>query len=246
MQIHSNIRSDNFTKVTNNRNISFIILHYTELDFDTSVQYLCSKEKGVSSHYLIDKNGEIFCLIDEKHIAWHAGKSYWRGIEELNNHSVGIEIENLGNEAFPKAQMDSVIWLCSRLKKQYQIPRENILGHSDIAPDRKVDPGIFFDWKLLGNHGLGIPIPSLDEYLPSLLPRALNIQDIQEKLLEIGYKIDITGKLDLQTKLVIRAFQMHFCPKKIVDNASVAEYRWDEESSRILLQLVEYCRKNRI
>lgn len=256
MQISKNIRSTNFAVSDMMRKIEYIILHYTEQDFNTSVESLCSEEKGVSAHYLVAEDGGIFNLVDDENIAWHAGKSYWRGYEALNNNSIGIEIVNLGDRSFPETQMDSVIELCKFLKKKYDIPRENIIGHSDIAPDRKIDPGIFFDWRRLSDEGLGIelsnaPMHPLGCHTPPK-GHALNdirvqydIEKIQTNLAKIGYKIAITGKLDKQTSDVIRAFKSHFCPEIIHEFHTIEYYNnfdsiydWGESENIVLTNLL--------
>ncbi|MGV2433126.1 MAG UNVERIFIED_CONTAM: N-acetylmuramoyl-L-alanine amidase [Rickettsiaceae bacterium] len=158
MHIIFDKKSPNFAIDEKNRTISHIILHYTQMESDAALERLCSEEAGVSSHYFIHKNGDIYNLVEDKYIAWHAGVSYWKGLDKLNNHSIGIEIDNLGNEKFTDIQIDSVINLCKMLQSKYNIPSENIIGHSDIAPDRKLDPGIFFPWDLLLKNGLGIDI----------------------------------------------------------------------------------------
>lgn len=245
MKIRHDIKSSNFAEPEKERKIEYIILHYTDQDFETSVESLTSKEKGVSAHYLIAEDGLVFNLVDDANIAWHAGTSYWNDLEALNNNSIGIEIVNLGYGPFTDIQMDSAIKLCQNLRNKYDIPRENILGHSDIAPDRKLDPGIFFDWKRLSNEGLGIEIPhhiqSQDPDSLQAMLRMTDIKKLQTNLSKIGYKIEITGKLDKQTSDVIRAFKSHFCPETILETHGIENYRnydsryeWDEKSDEVL------------
>lgn len=246
MKINENIKSSNYAVAKSTRQIEYIILHYTDQDFDTSVEYLTSKEKGVSTHYLIAENGEVYNLVADKYIAFHAGKSYWKGLEALNNNSIGIEIVNSGYKPFTDIQIKSVIELCHYLKKKYDILRENIIGHSDIAPDRKLDPGIYFDWQALNNQGLGIEMP--------IIPNFAKIQEsvfqyditrLQSRLAKLGYKIEITGKLDKQTSDVIRAFKARFCPEIVFRSHGIEKYRdfdsiyeWDGESERTLEYLL--------
>lgn len=203
MNIITNILSPNFDERPLGCSHRFVILHYTEMLFDDAISKLCDKNAGVSAHYLIKKTGEIYNLVLDKYKAWHAGSSCWKGLEKLNDHSIGIEIDNMGNEPFTKQQMDSCIVLCHFLMQKYHIPRENVLGHSDIAPDRKLDPGMFFDWKLLDKNGIGIPCKHDI--------KDLSIVEKQQYLKDMGYKIEVTGELDEQTNYVIRAFDMHFC-----------------------------------
>ena len=278
MQISKNIRSSNFAVSEKKRNIEYVILHYTDQDFETSVDSLCSKEKGVSAHYLISEDREVLNLIDDEHIAWHAGtgNSWWHGRDYINTFSIGIEIVNLGHGAFTAVQMKSVIELCHHLKEKYNIPRENFIGHSDIAPHRKLDPGLFFDWRKLSEEGIGIEVPILRhpqgseadrrdlttaheplELAPhhqSQGPKArdkslpqddVSIPKLQTRLSQIGYKIELTGKLDKQTSDVIRAFKAHFCPEIILESHGIEGYRnynsiyeWDEKAEKILKYLV--------
>lgn len=254
MQINRNIKSSNFAVPEKPRKIEYVILHYTEEDFETSVESLCSEEKGVSAHYLVAEDGEIFNLVDDENIAWHAGtgKSWWHGRDFINTFSIGIEIVNLGHGPFTDIQMESVVELCKMLKEKYEIPRENFIGHSDIAPHRKLDPGLFFDWKKLSEEGIGIELlrhpeggeadrrdlVTGDEELvratrlksqgPDGRSKLLPLDDvmrIQTKLSKVGYKIEITGELDKQTSDVIRAFKAHFCPKTILQSHGIEGYR---------------------
>ncbi len=145
-------KSPNYDKRPKGSKIKSIIIHYTGMkNFKSALDRLCDKKSKVSSHYLIGRNGRIINLVNESHRAWHAGVSYWRGIHNLNNCSIGIELENPGYEfgylPFSKKQMESLIFLCKKIKKKYQIHPEWVLGHSEIAPNRKKDPGKKFNWK---------------------------------------------------------------------------------------------------
>jgi len=248
MKINENIKSSNYATCKNARQIEYVILHYTDQNFDDSVESLTSKEKEVSAHYLIAQDGEIFNLVADEHVAWHAGtgKSSWHGKDYINTFSIGIEIVNLGYEPFPNIQMKSVIELCNHLKGKYNIPRENFIGHSDIAPDRKLDPGIYFDWKRLSDEGIGIEFDIVSglphqRYEPPLN----NIGQLQTRLSLIGYKIEITGNVDKQTSDVIRAFKAHFCPEVIFESHGIEKYRdfdskydWDNISEKILKKIL--------
>ena len=208
MNIITDIRSPNFEERPSGCLPRFIILHYTEMLFDDAMDKLCNIDAKVSAHYVIKKTGEIYNLVPDEYVAWHAGVSYWKGTEKLNLHSLGIEIDNMGNEPFSDKQMDSCIELCHFLMKKHDIPRENVLGHSDIAPDRKVDPGRFFDWALLDKNHIGIA--------GSHNITELSIAAKQQYLKDMGYKIEVTGSLDEQTKYVICAFLTHFHPEEIL------------------------------
>ena len=131
--------------------VSMIVLHYTGMqDAASAIQRLCDPEAKVSSHYLVTEDGQVLRLVDEANRAWHAGRSHWRGITDVNSASVGIEIVNPGHEfgyrPFPEEQIDALIPLVHDIKERYGITRGNVVGHSDIAPARKEDPGELFPW----------------------------------------------------------------------------------------------------
>ena len=138
-----------------------VVLHYTGMKTgEEALARLCDAEAKVSSHYLVEEDGRIFRLVPEERRAWHAGKSFWRGDTDINSASIGIEIVNPGHEwgyrAFPDVQIDSVIALLSDIRERWEIPDGRILGHSDVAPSRKEDPGELFPWKRLAMAGHGL------------------------------------------------------------------------------------------
>ena len=141
--------------------IKFIIFHYTGMKKESdSINRLTNIQSEVSCHYLLKNNGEIIKIVPESYIAWHAGKSSWKNYKFLNSNSIGIEITNPGHEfgykKFPKTQISSLIKLSKFLIKKYKIKHKNILGHSDIAPERKKDPGEKFPWEYLSKNKIGI------------------------------------------------------------------------------------------
>jgi N-acetylmuramoyl-L-alanine amidase len=147
--------------------VSMIVLHYTGMaDAQAALDRLTSPDAKVSSHYLIDEDGTIYRLVDESKRAWHAGKSRWRGIADVNSASVGIEIVNPGHEfgyrLFPDEQMASVIPLVADIKERHGIGRGDVVGHSDVAPSRKEDPGELFPWDALAKRRLALPSPTRD------------------------------------------------------------------------------------
>jgi N-acetylmuramoyl-L-alanine amidase len=147
--------------------VSMIVLHYTGMpDCEGAMARLCSPEAKVSAHYCVDEDGTIFRLVDESKRAWHAGKSRWRGITDVNSASVGIEIVNPGHEFgyrnFTDAQMDSLIPLVAEIKDRHGISRGDVVGHSDVAPARKEDPGELFPWEMLARRRLAMPSPTRD------------------------------------------------------------------------------------
>ena len=147
--------------------VSMIVLHYTGMpDAEGALARLTSPEAKVSAHYMVKEDGEVIQLVDEEHRAWHAGKAYWRGITDVNSASVGIEIVNPGHEFgyrhFPDEQIASVIPLVADIKERHGIGRGNIVGHSDVAPGRKEDPGELFPWTALAKRRLALPSPTRD------------------------------------------------------------------------------------
>ena len=154
--------SPNFSKKSRFlRKIKYVIIHYTGMQSEIeSIKRLKNPKYKVSCHYLINRKGKIIQLVKDKNIAWHAGKSKWKKNTNLNKNSIGIELVNRGHEfgyeKFTNSQINELVKLCLRLKKKYKIKNSNILGHSDISPLRKQDPGEKFPWKKLKNNDLGI------------------------------------------------------------------------------------------
>lgn len=141
-----------------------VILHYTGMeDAEAALSLLCSEAGGVSCHYFVHEDGEVWQMVHEEHRAWHAGKSLWRGEDDLNSSSVGIEIQNPGHEwgyrPFPPAQIESVVRLVGEIAARHKIDRADVIGHSDIAPTRKDDPGEFFPWDILARRHLALARP---------------------------------------------------------------------------------------
>lgn len=144
--------------------VSMIVLHYTGMeDAASAIERLRDPEARVSCHYLIAEDGQILRMVPEEMRAWHAGRSSWRGIENVNDASIGIEIVNPGHEygyrPFTEQQMDALVPLVAGLAARHQVPRANVVGHSDVAPARKQDPGELFDWSRLARHGLAVARP---------------------------------------------------------------------------------------
>ncbi len=148
------IGSPNYDQKTN-RKVKYLIIHYTGMKSQqVAVKRLQSKVAKVSCHYLISKTGFVYQMVKDQNIAWHAGKSKWRKDKNLNSSSLGIELVNNGKEKFPKKQINSLIKLIIKLKKKHKIKIKNVLGHEDIAPGRKFDPGPLFPWGLLNKNKL--------------------------------------------------------------------------------------------
>ena len=220
--------SPNFDpKKRNFKQIKFIIFHYTGMNSEiAALKRLTNNKSQVSCHYLIKKNGEIIKLVPDLYIAWHAGKSKWKQYESLNKNSIGIEITNPGHsfgyKKFPKIQILSLIKLTKFLISKYQINKKNILGHSDIAPDRKKDPGEKFPWKYLSKNKIGYWHDIDQETL--IQNRMLEINNIQKIIFYKNiYKIGYSKKIPKNFKdkknnyliKIIKAFQRRFRPEII-------------------------------
>ena len=144
--------------------VSMVVLHYTGMRTAAEAEArLTDPGAKVSAHYLIDEAGEVARLVPEHCRAWHAGRSFWRGLDDVNSASIGIELVNPGHEwgyrPFPPAQIEALLPLLARVVRDHDVPRANVVGHSDVAPARKEDPGELFDWPLLARHRLALPIP---------------------------------------------------------------------------------------
>lgn len=140
--------------------IDMLVLHYTFIDGAASLARLCDPAAEVSAHYLIEEDGRVFALVSEGMRAWHAGKSSWQGDSDVNSRSIGIELVNPGNTPFAEAQIRALIELAGAILARHPIPAANVVGHSDVAPGRKDDPGALFPWARLAAFGIGIwPFP---------------------------------------------------------------------------------------
>ncbi len=151
--------------------VSMVVLHYTGMQSaEAALERLCDEAAQVSAHYLIEEDGTVHRLVREDRRAWHAGKSYWRGITDVNSASVGIELVNPGHEfgyrPFPDEQMAALLPLLAEIVQRHDIPRANVVAHSDIAPARKEDPGELFDWDLLAAHRLALKTPRISAPSP--------------------------------------------------------------------------------
>ena len=223
--------SQNFSpKVRLKRSIKFLIIHYTGMQSEIeSINKLKNIKSKVSCHYFINRKGLIIQMVNENKVAWHAGKSKWKNFRNLNNNSIGIELVNKGHEFgyqnFSNIQITSLINLCKNLKRKYSIKKENILGHSDIAPLRKIDPGNKFPWKKLSKYNLGYwSMNSKKKFKFTDYRKSKNL--FFKNLYEIGYRyFDIRkrrGKID---KLIIKSFQMHYLPEKVSGKIDQKTYK---------------------
>ncbi len=193
--------------------VDLLLLHYTGMpSAEAALARLVDPVAKVSAHYLIDEDGTVVALVPETTRAWHAGVSSWRGQSHLNDRSIGIELVNPGHEwgyrAFPEPQYAACIELCQGILGRWRIPAWRVLGHSDVAPERKQDPGELFDWARLAAAGIGLwPAPG-----PG---RPRGIAQLQAELAEVGYPVPRHGRLDEATRLAITAFQRHFRPERV-------------------------------
>jgi N-acetylmuramoyl-L-alanine amidase len=200
-----------------------LILHYTGMTSTAAaLERLCDPAAKVSAHYLIDEDGSVIALVPEQARAWHAGVSAWLGRPGLNDRSIGIELVNPGHEwgyrAFPEPQYQACIELCQGIIRRWPIPARRVLGHSDVAPERKEDPGELFDWPRLAAAGIGL-WPSGGDGAPR------QVAILQAQLATFGYAVPRHGQPDRATQLVITAFQRHFRPERVdgvADRATLA------------------------
>ncbi|HWI27328.1 MAG TPA: N-acetylmuramoyl-L-alanine amidase [Stellaceae bacterium] len=194
--------------------IDMLILHYTGMrGAAEAIERLCDPEAQVSAHYLIDEDGTVWRLVAEERRAWHAGVSSWRGRSDINDRSIGIELVNPGHDwgyrDFPEAQITALEALCRDILARHPIPPHLVLGHSDVAPQRKSDPGELFDWHRLARSGIG--------FWPGDAARAAAPQspaELQRLLAAVGYETPQSGALDDETRQVLIAFQRHFRPAR--------------------------------
>ena len=207
------------------RDIKFLIFHYTGMKSErAAIKRLTNIQSQVASHYFIKNNGEVLTLVPDSYIAWHAGISAWKKFTSLNKNSLGVEISNPGHQfgykKFSKKQIKSLIKLSKFLIKKYKIKKNNILGHSDIAPDRKKDPGEKFPWRILSTKNIGIWHNLNSKKLKKFRKKKCNqISSIQFKtnLFKIGYSRNSQNKI-LKSKYstsVIKSFQRRYRPELI-------------------------------
>ena len=231
--------------------IRFVVIHYTSIDWENSLKVLTNERYEVSSHYLIPEGGDdtysdqikIFQLVDEENRAWHAGISKWEERTNINDQSIGIELVNQAEcsvrqgsqydytnnyiclfSEFDSDQIDQLILLLKDILSRHdEIKPTYIVGHSDISPDRKFDPGPKFPWKKLYENGIGAwyDDQTFEKYNNQFKRKIPDINQIQCALKRYGYGIEITNKMDEQTFFVIRAFQYHFTPNKSDGSISV-------------------------
>jgi N-acetylmuramoyl-L-alanine amidase len=194
-----------------------LVLHYTGMKTGPeALDRLRDPDAKVSSHYMVEEDGRIFRLVPEERRAWHAGVSYWKGQRNINGVSIGVEIVNPGHEfgyrPFPDAQIAAVIALCADIRSRWTIDDGMIVGHSDVAPARKDDPGELFPWKRLAEagHGLWIDAPPAPGEPLRRGEESAQVFALQAGFTRLGYDLPPDGKFDEATEQVVTAFQRHW------------------------------------
>ncbi len=208
--------------------VDMLVLHYTGMETAAAaLDRLKDPKAEVSAHYLIDEDGTVHRLVDEKMRAWHAGVAHWRGRTDINARSIGIELVNPGHEwgyrEFPEAQLRELEAVCFGVLTRHPIPARNVVGHSDVAPTRKTDPGELFPWARLAGKGIGLWPGEADNLI-------MDQPVLADALREIGY--DVTD-----FNAALKAFQRHFRPDRVTG-------RIDAETARRALGLVEILRRD--
>lgn len=192
------------------RRPNFVIIHGTTSDTaERALRTLTDPERKVSSHYLIGRDGRVIQLVDERLRAWHAGESRWGMLTDLNSASIGIELDNTGEEPFPEVQIDALIVLLRDLQERHRIPAANVIGHGDIAPRRKVDPSRFFPWKRLAEAGFGLWCDH-----PKAAPASF---DLDLGLRALGY--DTSDQV-----AAVQAFRRHFAGEEGGNELTAADW----------------------
>jgi N-acetylmuramoyl-L-alanine amidase len=207
-----------------------LLLHYTGMpDAPGALQRLCDPGSEVSCHYLVFEDGRAVQLVPEARRAWHAGAASWAGEQDINSRSVGIEIANAGHAgglpAYPDRQIEAVIELSADICRRHAIRPDRVLGHSDVAPARKEDPGERFPWDRLHAAGIGhwtAPAPLRDEAGPAPGSREPGVEALQRMLSRYGYALSVTGEFDAATMAVVTAFQRHFRQERVDGRADLS------------------------
>src|SRR5438876_810538 len=215
--------SPNFGERTSGAKIDMLVLHYTGMpEGAAAVRHLCTAGTDVSAHYVVMEDGHIIQCVPEARRAWHAGAASWAGETDINSCSIGIEVANPGHDLgypdFPRRQIAAVTALCRGIFTRYRIPAGRVLGHSDVAPARKRDPGEKFPWRILHDSAIALwvkpagiapgPIYVLGESNPA-------VEEAQVLLAKFGYGVTPSGYLDGATRDAVAAFQRHFRPARV-------------------------------
>ena len=230
---HAQVPAHNLNERVGGEPVSILLLHYTGMvTAAKALHWLTAPESQVSCHYLVDEHGAITQMVDENMRAWHAGAGSWRGEEDVNSRSIGIEIHNPGHKPvyidFPAQQMSAVADLSRDIISRHNISARDVLAHSDIAPARKIDPGEKFDWKFLHEKGVGhwvSPEPFSGGSFLQQGDQGDAVLALQSLLKHYGYEIQLNSFFDEATRLAVAAFQRHFRQAKVdgvADQSTVA------------------------
>ncbi|UVC06887.1 N-acetylmuramoyl-L-alanine amidase [Rhizobium sp. TH2] len=217
------IISPNHSERRDGRSPDILLLHYTGMESAKgALDWLTREESQVSSHYFVFEDGRIVQLVPETGRAWHAGKSFWKGETDINSASIGIEIANAGHPGglpdFPDVQIEAVIKLCRGIIQRWNIPPERVLGHSDVAPVRKVDPGEKFPWDTLAAAGVGHWVEPVAVTGGRFFQRGDSgppVEALQAMLALYGYNMPVSGEFCDRTHGDVEAFQRHFRPERV-------------------------------
>jgi N-acetylmuramoyl-L-alanine amidase len=229
MKINYNPSPNCSVKKRAKKDIKFLIVHYTGMQSEIeSIKRLKNIRSKVSCHYLINKRGQVTQMVKDNKVAWHAGKSKWQRFKNLNENSIGIELVNKGHEFgyenFSKIQIKNLINLCKNLKRKYIIKTENILGHSDIAPLRKLDPGEKFPWKKLSKYNLGYWPNNNDKNFK--LRSKKKIENLfYQNLYKIGYRYFKIKKRANADKFIIASFQNRYLPQNVTGKIDLKTFK---------------------
>jgi N-acetylmuramoyl-L-alanine amidase len=237
--------SPNHGERVDGRAPDMLVLHYTGMDdHGRALSWLRNIQSEVSSHYFVWPDGQVVQLVPEARRAWHAGKSFWNGETDINSLSIGIEIANAGHPgglpAYPEAQIAAVVALCRDCIERWSIPPQRVLGHSDVAPRRKVDPGENFPWARLAAEGVGHwvdPSPIRGGRFFQRGESGQPVEALQGMLALYGYGVDISGEFCERTEGAIEAFQRHFRPDRV---DGIADMSTIETLHRLLAELPDY------
>ncbi len=223
MKFIEKYKSPSFDIRNKDSSLNYIIIHYSAIkNYKEALSHLSERKNKVSSHFFINKYGEIFYLVDIINRAWHAGRSYWKGIIDINSESIGIEMDNSGHhydfENYNPKQIKSLIRLLKYISKRFNINKQNVLGHSDISPYRKIDPGERFPWKKLNKNNLSF-LPNkllrnkknkIERYLEKKIDNRNKKYRLLYMLNKIGYDIRAAKKDKKKYYMLIKAYQMHY------------------------------------
>lgn len=214
--------------------IDMLVLHYTGMESgQAALDRMRDEAAGVSAHYMLWEDGRVVQLVGEDKRAWHAGVSKWQGDEDLNSRSIGIEIVNGGHDwplaggvlpPYPEVQIEALFELCHGILERWDIPASRIVGHSDIAPMRKQDPGEHFPWERLARSGIGL-WPAPDSERSAIAPDVIDIGRMQKMLARIGYDVPQSGAFDDQTKAVLLAFQQRWMQDAVTGGADAVTFQ---------------------